>query len=71
MVSYIEQEIERNNSTLILTGNIRTLIDQVNHGIEAEAREDEGSRNKMLGFFHCKMNGISNLQATDEEDSRK
>lgn len=71
MVSYIEQEIKRSNSTLILTGNIGTLINQVNHGIEAEAREDQGSRNKLLGFFHCKMNGISNVQATDKEDSRK
>lgn len=71
MVSDIDQEIERNNSTLILTGNIRTLLNQVNHGIEAETIEDQGSRNDVLGFFHCNTNGMSNIQATNEEDSRK
>lgn len=71
VVSDIDQEIERSNSTLILTGNIRTLLNQVDHRIEAEAREDQGSRNDVLGFFHCKRNGISNVQATNEEDSRK
>lgn len=71
MVSDIDQENERNNSTLILTGNIRTLLNQVNHGIEAETIEDQGSRNDVLGLFHCNTNGISNIQATNEEDSRK
>lgn len=71
IVSDIDQEIERDNSTLILTGNIRALLNQGNHGIEAEAIEDQGSRSDVLGSFHCNMNEISNIQATNEEDSRK